>query len=117
MIRALKFLFALTSLLFVLACTEYSGRVILVNKSSDIISQATVSICDQVMKFYDINPNNSKEDGYRVRSDSHYLIEVKFKSGKTIKRETGYVTNGMNVYHKITITDNDLTITDAKILK
>lgn len=86
MTRIFLSVFALTSLVFMLACTEYNGRVVLVNKSDDMVSQASVSICDQVMKFYDIKPNDSKRGWVQVRYDSHYLIEIKFKSGKTIKK-------------------------------
>jgi penicillin V acylase-like amidase (Ntn superfamily) len=73
-----------------------------------------VAICGQTIKLKDIQPNTSAAGFYKVTGDSGYTIEVEFQSGKTLRKETGYVTNGMDFQDEITVTDSDIEITDTK---
>jgi len=90
--------------------TVNTGRFLLVNNAAEPIGHASVSICGQTIQFRDIEPNKSAHGSYRVTSDSHYTIRLKFKSGRTLQKEAGYVTNGMNFNDQIIITDTDIEL-------
>lgn len=46
---------------------------------------------------------------YVVTRDSHYDVLVTLQSGKTLKSEIGYVTNGSNFVDVIQVTDAKIT--------
>lgn len=100
--------------LFLISCTTNKGSFSLVNKTKEPIARASVAICGQTIELKDIQPNKSAAGSYEVKFDSHYTIQVEFQSGKKLQKETGYVTNGMDFQHEITITDSDIEITDSK---
>jgi len=95
-------------------CVE-QGYFFLVNKATEPIAHASVVICGQTIELKDISPSKGAGGSYKVTSDSHYTIQVEFKSGKRLKKETGYVTNGMDFQDEITVTDSDIEITDSKV--
>ena len=101
--------------LFLTSCTTNQGNFTLVNKAKEPIAHASVIICGQTIELKDIQPNKSAAGSYEVKSDSHYTIQIKFQSGKKLKKETGYVTNGMDFQDEITVTDSDIEITASKV--
>lgn len=104
----------LIAVLLLTSCTTNKGQFSLINKSTEPIVQASVEICGQMIRMTNIQPGNSASGSYEVRADSHYTIQVEFQSGKRLRRETGYVTNGMDFQHEISVSDSDVTITDSK---
>ena len=86
------------------------GAVQIINKSSEKIISGQISICQQQFFLSEISPNESKIFAYKVRSDSHYAVSVKFKSGRTLNKEIGYVTNGMNVEDDLIVSDSDIVL-------
>ena len=100
--------------LFLTSCAPNKGSFSLINKASESIASASVGICGQTIVFNGIQPNKSATGSYDIRSDSHYVIQIEFQSGKRINRETGYVTNGMDFQHEIAVTDSGIEITDSK---
>ena len=101
--------------LLLASCTSNQGNFSLVNKATESIAHVSVGICGQTIELNGIKSNDRLTGSYKVTSDSHYTIEVEFQSGRKIKKETGYVTNGMNFRHEITVTDSDIRITDTKV--
>jgi hypothetical protein len=86
----------------------------LINKADEPIVRATVAICGQTIELKDIQPGESVSGSYDVTSDSHYTIEIEFQSGKHLRKETGYVTSGMDFQHEITVTGSDIDVTDSE---
>lgn len=101
--------------LLVSSCTTGKGNFSLVNKAKEPIARASVVICGQSIELKDIQPGKSASGSYDVKSDSHYAIKVEFQSGKKLQKEAGYVTNGMDFQHEITVSDSDIEITDSKV--
>ena len=106
---------ATIAVLFLIACTNSKGSFSLVNKTKEPIARASVTICGQTIELKDIQPNASTVGSYEVKFDSHYTIQVEFQSGKTLQKETGYVTNGVDFTHEIVVADSDIEITDTKV--
>lgn len=106
---------AIIAALLVTSCTTGKGNFSLINKAKEPIARALVTICGQTIELRNIDPSNSAAGSYHVKSDSHYTIEVEFQSGKKLRKETGYVTNGMDFQHEISVTGSDIEITDSKV--
>lgn len=104
---------ATIAVLFLTSCGANKGSFILENGSKEPIVRALVVICDQTIELNDVQPNKSAAGSYEVTSDSHYTIQVELQSGKRLRKETGYVTHGMDFHHEITVTDSDIEITDS----
>ena len=93
------------------SCVKYHGTFSVANNASETITQVTVSICGQTIELSDIKPKESVSSSFEVTSDSHYVVRVEFRSGRTLVGEGGYVTNGMNFRHEISVTDNEVRVT------
>ena len=101
--------------LMLASCRAHSGSFALVNHASEPIAHASVSICGQTIELRDIQSGRSATRSYRVTSDSHYGIRVEFGSGKQLYKEVGYVTNGVDFQHEISVTDSDIEITATQV--
>lgn len=109
--RAFVFLVsAVLVLLALAACTTNDGTILLVNKAKEPISRVLVTVCGQTIEVKNIQPTESAQGSYIVKSDSQYDITVEFQSGKRLQKEVGYVTNGIDFHDEITITDTDIEI-------
>lgn len=97
------------------SCTANTGNFSLVNKAKEPIAHASVTVCGQTIEMKGIQPTKSAQGSYKVKSDSHYDVKVEFQSGKKLQKEVGYVTNGLDFQHEITVTDTDIEITDNKV--
>lgn len=104
--------FIIVSLLLI-SCTSNKGNFSLVNKSNESITHASVTICGKKIEFTNIQPGESESGSYDVKSDSHYTIEIEFQSGKKLREETGYVTNGMDFQHVIMVDSSNVEISDS----
>ena len=100
--------------LLLISCTNSKGNFTLINKATEPIARASVVICGQTIELKDIQPNTSAAGFYKVKGEDHYTIQVEFQSGKTLRRETGYVTSGLDFQDEITVTDSDIEITETK---
>lgn len=112
-ISSLGTIAAVTALLLT-SCTANNGKFALINKTNESISHASVFVCGQAIKFDEIQPNRNVTGSYEIKSDSHYLVRIEFQSGKKLQNEIGYVTNGMDFQHEISVTDTDISIADIK---
>ena len=102
---------AIIGALFLISCTANKGTFTLVNKSIEPIARASVAICGQTIELRAIQPDTSGTGSYEVKCEGHYSILVEFQSGKTLQKETGYVTPGMDFQHEIAVTSSDIEIT------
>jgi len=94
------------------SCTPHKGNFLLINKASEPISRALVNVCGQTIELNEILPTKSAVGFYEVRSDSQYDITIEFRSKKIIRKEVGYVTNGLDFSHQIVVTDTDIEMLD-----
>jgi len=104
-------------LLFEASC--FSGNntshFVIVNKSDELIINSNIEICGQLFKTGNIKSHEEFNGTFVVKGDSHYKIAITFESGKEIKDELGYVTNGFGYRHTIIVTGSMISISDTKI--
>lgn len=105
---------AVFAVIFMASCSANTGNFSLINKTKEPIARASVTVCGQTIDMKDIQPTKSAQGSYKVKSDSHYDVRVEFQSGKKLHKEIGYVTNGLDFQHVITVTDTDIEITENK---
>ncbi len=92
------------------SCTKDEGTFVLMNRSSETISNLSLSISGKTFAFKNVRPGDSVSGEYLIKSDDHYVIAIEFASGKKMKKEDGYVTHGMDFQHEITVTESDVII-------
>ena len=97
------------------ACGVNKGNFTLLNNSDESISRVAVTICGQTVELKDIYPGQQMVGAYQVESDSGVKVYVKFKSGKTIIKEDGYVTNGKDFSHRINVSNSEVDITTISL--
>jgi hypothetical protein len=104
-------------ILTMVSCGTNRGSFLLINKADQPILRASVMVCGQTIELNDIQPTQSAQGFYKVRSDSHFDIIVEFQSGEKLQRKIGYVTNGFDFQHEMVVTDTDIEITSSRSLK
>jgi hypothetical protein len=103
-------LFLVVLITFIFSDENKKSQVIIINTSSQKILFGEIEVCNKTYKIYNICQGESKCIEYKSKYDSHYTVTLKFDSGKTIKKELGYVTNGMTVKDIIKVEDGDIVI-------
>jgi hypothetical protein len=99
--------------LILISCTPHHGAFSLTNKSGEPLANAAVLVRRQLIAFTDIAPGATVNGTYSVRSDSDLKITIEFKSGRILRKEAGYVANGMNFHHVITVTGSDVEVVEG----
>jgi hypothetical protein len=87
------------------------GQVLILNAASEPVKNGQLEICGQKFLFGEIEQGKTKAIQYKVRSDSHYKLEVEFSSGKKLEKELGAVTNGMDFQDILTLDDHGVLLT------
>jgi hypothetical protein len=95
--------------------SDYKGQFILINNSDKFINIVCVKICGETIEVRNIEPGAEYKGVYNVKSDSHYDVTIWFASGEKLEKKLGYVTHGFNYQHTLTITEEDISISDVKI--
>jgi hypothetical protein len=91
------------------------GSILILNRASEPISRGIVSVCGQTIEWRDIAPAKSAGGSYKVKSDSYYDISIEFQSGRKLRKELGYVTNGFDFHDTIVVTDTDIILENRGI--
>src|SRR6476660_3349746 len=88
---------ALMASLLTASCTRNTGRVSLVNKSTDTISRATLVFSwGERIDVIDLPPSRTATLHYRAR-EGDFRVEVVFRSGKRLTTGVvAYVTTGVD---------------------
>ncbi len=105
---------AVFSVLVMASCIPHKGSFLLTNKAKESILRGLVTVCGQTIELKDIQSGGSAPGAYEVTFDSHYDINIEFQSGKKLRKEVGYVTNGLDFHHDIVVTDTDIELMDKK---
>ena len=87
-----------------------TGEIVIINKATEYVLEGEIEVCNQQLKFKDIKQGGSVGLHYKIKSDSHYKIMVKFKSGNTLIKNLGYVTNGDDFKDTLILKDNDIEL-------
>lgn len=103
----------LVSVFVLSSCQANNGSFLLINKARDTITLGLVTVCGQTIELKDIGPNKSASGVFKVKTDSHYDVKIKFLSGKKITKELGYVTTGFDFHDELVVTDMDIYIIDS----
>jgi hypothetical protein len=111
----MRYVILIVVIFFLAACENNKGQFLLLNESSRKISKANLFVGKQSFEFKNIVAGDKSLGSYEVLSDTHYKINITFESGKNIQKNVGYITHGFNYSHRITITDNDIELSDAEI--
>jgi hypothetical protein len=106
---------ALMMALFVVSCARGRGSFVLINKADEPIVAGVVEICRQKIELRDIQSGKKVVGFFDVRGEDHFTIDIQFQSGKTIRKETGYVTSGFDEHYEIVVSGGAVEITDAFI--
>jgi hypothetical protein len=100
----------LWALLGAVACGSTKGTVSLVNRAEEPISRATIDVAGQTLEITNLGPSETATRTFRVTKDSHYTVEVVFRSGKRLKKDDGYVTPGFDFDDRIVVTESTLEL-------
>jgi hypothetical protein len=92
------------------SCASHEGNFLLTNSGKELITRASVTICNQTNDFHDIPSGKRVAGTYKVTSDSHFVVEVEFSSGRKLRKEDGYVTNGIDFRHEIIVTESGIQV-------
>jgi hypothetical protein len=87
------------------------GQVLILNAATESIRNGQLEVCGQKFLFGEIEQGKSKSIQYKVRSDSHYKLEVEFNSGRKLEQELGSVTSGLDFEDILTLNDRDVSLT------
>jgi hypothetical protein len=104
-VAILIFVLALSS-----ACRSVPSELTVTNRATEPIAGVNVSVGVENFELRTIRMGESASHPFAARKDSGFSVTVRFESGRTIRKEIGYVTSGMAADHRITVSDNDLLI-------
>ena len=111
--------FIITILIFILLAIIYFNipifhnyaKVTIINNSDSNLSDFNISLFNSSQKRYFkiIKINEHKKIVFKDFSDTHYVIKYKLHN-KLIKKEVGYLTNGLNFKDTIIINTNSVKL-------
>ncbi len=87
------------------------GQVRILNAATEPIKNGQLEVCGQKFPFGEIEQGKSKAIQYKVRSDSHYKLEVEFHSGRKLEQELGSVTSSLDFEDILTLNDREVSLT------
>ena len=104
----------ITSFILVLltssACRSVTSELVVANKSQEPIAAAVISVGGQELELQGIKVGEEIKRQFSVRKEGGFAVTVRFESGRTIRKDVGYVTPGMSADHRLTISDTDVEI-------
>ena len=86
------------------------SSIFISNEASNEIVSGKLKICSNEFYISHLQPKQKAFFNYTPRSDDHYSLEVIFPSGKSLKKEIGYITSGFNYRDKLIVNDNDIVL-------
>ncbi len=105
----------LLSILLPIGCQAYESEIWLVNQAIEPIEWASVSLSNQAHPIIlsEIGIREKQQAILKVTGDAHYIVSVRFASGKTLTQELGYVTRGFN-FQDFLVTTEDAILLNPK---
>lgn len=97
-------------LLVLSACRSVTSNLAVTNKSKESIAAAVIAVGGQELELQEIKVGEEINRQFAVQKEGGFSITVRFESGRTIRKEVGYVTPGIAADHRLTISDADVEI-------
>jgi hypothetical protein len=91
-------------------CGPSTGTVSVTNKSNEVISRSTLGACGRMFEIVNLPPAETRIFTYPVNCEGEFSIQVEFKSGRSFQTHDGYITNGVDMRHDISVTDSGIEI-------
>jgi len=91
------------------------GHVTIVNRTSENLKTVDVQIYDRVYRLGSLAPERSAAFDFSIRGDGDYNVMIEFESGKTLNQHLGYFTHGIESTDTISVSNNDIQMTEQKI--
>lgn len=97
--------------LFLSGCREISeSDVTIKNISNSTLEEVEIRVSGQTFVIKNLDPNEEQKIYYAVKSDSSYLVVVRYCEDRQVEKREGYVTHGFVFHDVIAIDSNDITI-------
>ena len=91
---------------------QRNGHVTLSNTTGEVIERIQIAVCRQEFVLDSLGPGDSRTVTFRIRGDSHYNVSIRFSSGRSINKELGYVTSGVDVADTLLIEETGVLLAD-----
>jgi hypothetical protein len=62
----------------------------------------------------DLQPGKTTSASFTANCEGHYTITVEFQSGRTLRKETGYVTTGVGFEDTISVDDQAIELASRR---
>lgn len=89
------------------------GNLAIKNGSGLPIQLATVEVGGTKLEFEGIQPSETRTEKFEIRGDAHYVVSVRFASGKVLSGACGYVTNGVDSSDVLTVRGDGIRISSS----
>jgi hypothetical protein len=97
-------------LLALTGCSVIPSQLSLTNESAEVIAEAGVIVGGEALARRSIAVGETWHQEIRIRREGAFAVSIRFESGRTIKKELGYVTPGFAADHKLRVSDSDIAI-------
>jgi hypothetical protein len=102
---ALSLCFLLTS------CSHELSRVTVTNATGEVVNRVLISIATgQVLEGHDLKPNSAFEFSYSAVTDTEYVVDVVFESGRSLKSGTVSLVRGARYDDRIVISPDAIAV-------
>lgn len=85
------------------------------NEASEAVARADILLGEQKLHFENLIPGSTSMAQFKIRSDDHFRIQVRFASGRILEKQDGYVTNGADLSFEMVVTDQDVELRDVTV--
>ena len=100
------------------SCSRPStAEVTLVNDAQFDVTRCDVTLGDASTTVNVIASKTAAVIVLPVRTDGHYIVNLKFANGDKLHAELGYVTSGFNYKDVLTIHANGIDLTSTQVSK
>ncbi|HJX97755.1 MAG TPA: hypothetical protein VJ281_02675 [Chthoniobacterales bacterium] len=90
------------------------GQVDVRNDAAEAIVDGEMVVCRQRFVLGEIPPRAVKHISYRIDGEGDYAFRLRFASGRTVAKNVGYVTVGIDNNDSIAITNDDVVLERAE---
>src|SRR5688572_28762109 len=81
---------------FIVANAKNTGHVVFINDGFYEVAKGEIEVCGQKLAFENLEPGGKRSWSFKITADSHYHVSLQLKSGETVVKDVGYVTNGFD---------------------
>jgi hypothetical protein len=94
---------------------DWAGRgtadIQIINRANEPVAGGGITVAGQASPIGTLEIGQAKRLSFAVPRASSYLVSVQFNSGKTVRKEVGYLTWGACSMDEIAIEDDGISLT------